>query len=1303
MRNFIFSVLVCVLYSGPVFSQSTGKSYIECNHDSLITVLRAYEDSLASASSATVVRVDYAWRVTDVAVGGKVYKIYRCEALYDSLTVLMDAVDFARATPPVVDTDSISSVTGTAAVFHAKVTSDGGEAVTAQWFRYGTSAVSLVDSVAVAGTATPFTGSVSTLTAGTTYYVAGFARNAKGTAPGDTLSFTTWAAPTVDTQAASSVTATAATLNATFTNGGAAVTATGFKYATNAALTGATSVAGSGTSSPFTGSLTGLTHATQYWAVGYATNSVGTSYGDTITFTTLAIAPTVDTDAASSVTATAATLNATITATGGNAVTATGFKYATNALLTSPTDVVGSGTSSPFTGSLTGLTASTQYWAVGYATNAVGTSYGDTITFTTSALAPTVDTDAATSVTATAATLNATITATGGSAVTATGFKYATNAALTTPTDVVGSGTTSPFTAALTGLTASTQYWAVGYATNAVGTSYGDTITFTTSAAAPSAFTCGTSTVSYDGHNYTTVLVGSQCWLKENLRNDNYNDGTAIPGNMDNATWSATTSGAQTVFGEGTSAVYAGSSDEVANLATYGRMYNWYAVNTGKLCPSGWHVPTYAEWTTLLTALGGSSVAGTKLKVSSSNTPAWDGDNTSGFSALPGGFRDYADGDFYSQGYYGAWWSSTPFGMTPWSSDLYSGSSGVGRTSYYKSYGLSVRCVQNTVAPTVDTQAASSVTATSATLNATFTDGGSAVTATGFKYATNAALTTPTDAVGSGTTSPFTAALTGLTASTQYWAVGYATNSVGTSYGDTITFTTSAAAPSASCSVPSVTYDGFTYTTVLIGSQCWFVENLRNDNYNDGSPIPGNLDDATWAATTLGAQAVYAEGSSPVGSGSTDEIVNLATYGRLYNWYAVNTGNLCPLGWHVPTDLEWTALETALGASAGDQLKNRPSDTPAWDGTNSSGFSALPGGARADLYFDQLETDGGWWSSTPDGVAGWYRYLTTGSSAIGRNGNYELGISVRCLQDAPPASSPTVDTQAESSLTATSATLNATFTDGGSAVTATGFKYATNAALTSATDVAGSGTTSPFTASLTGLTASTQYWAVGYATNAVGTSYGDTITFTTSAAAAFTCGTSTVTYDGHNYTTVQIGSQCWFKENLRNDDYNDATPIPGNLDNTAWTNTTSGAQAVYDQGGANEITNLATYGRLYNWYAVNTGKLCPVGWHVPTDAEWTTLETALGGASVAGTKMKVSASNTPAWDGDNTSGFSALPGGYRNIGNGTFANQGSNGSWWSSSTLGPFNWYRYLGSGASNLTQYYNGSRSGYSVRCLQD
>jgi len=281
-----FWAVAGTLFSGSLWAQGSTKSYLECNHDSLVTVLRAYEDSLALAGSSPIVRANYAWSVTDGNAVGKAYFIYRCSALRDSITVLMNAVDFARATPPVVDTDSISGTTGTAAVFHAKVTSDGGQPVSAQWFRYGTIAGNLSDSAAVVATSTPFTAAISTLSPGTTYYVAGFARNAKGTASGDTLSFTTWSAPTVDTQAASSVLETAAVLNATFANGGNAVTATGFKYATNPTLASPTLVAGGGVSSPFNASLSGLVGGTQYWAVGFATNAVGTSYGDTVTFTT---------------------------------------------------------------------------------------------------------------------------------------------------------------------------------------------------------------------------------------------------------------------------------------------------------------------------------------------------------------------------------------------------------------------------------------------------------------------------------------------------------------------------------------------------------------------------------------------------------------------------------------------------------------------------------------------------------------------------------------------------------------------------------------------------------------------------------------------------------------------------------------------------------------------------------------------------------------------------------------------------------------------------------------------------------
>jgi uncharacterized protein (TIGR02145 family) len=208
------------------------------------------------------------------------------------------------------------------------------------------------------------------------------------------------------------------------------------------------------------------------------------------------------------------------------------------------------------------------------------------------------------------------------------------------------------------------------------------------------------------------------------------------------------------------------------------------------------------------------------------------------------------------------------------------------------------------------------------------------------------------------------------------------------------------------------------------------------------------------------------------------------------------------------------------------------------------------------------------------------------------------------------------------------------------------------------------------------------------------------------------CGGSTaVTFDGHTYALVGIGTQCWFKENLRSDNYRNGDGIPGNLADSQWTTTTSGAQAVHN----NDPVKLATYGRLYNWHAVNDSRgLCPVGFHVPTDNEWRTLEMALGMTSEQanstgrrgtdqGAQMKASSTDSPPWDGTNSSGFSALPGGGRSDRNGNFYSIGSDGLWWSSSPSGSNAWSRYLLSGYSDVSRYYDNGRDGFSVRCVRD
>ena len=217
----------------------------------------------------------------------------------------------------------------------------------------------------------------------------------------------------------------------------------------------------------------------------------------------------------------------------------------------------------------------------------------------------------------------------------------------------------------------------------------------------------------------------------------------------------------------------------------------------------------------------------------------------------------------------------------------------------------------------------------------------------------------------------------------------------------------------------------------------------------------------------------------------------------------------------------------------------------------------------------------------------------------------------------------------------------------------------------------------------------------------------------------FTCGTSTVTYDGVTYNTVQIGNQCWFKENLRTTKYNDGTSITNVTDNATWTSTTSGAYCCY----SNDTSNCTTYGALYNWYAVNTGKLCPSGWHVPSDAEWTTLTNYLSANSTYwcgsnSSYIAKSLASTTSWNSstttcavgnnlsaNNSTGFSALPGGLRSSGDGSFLNLGSYGYWWSSTEIdGSDAWARRLSYNNADVDRDdKRNKRSGLSVRCLRD
>jgi uncharacterized protein (TIGR02145 family) len=208
--------------------------------------------------------------------------------------------------------------------------------------------------------------------------------------------------------------------------------------------------------------------------------------------------------------------------------------------------------------------------------------------------------------------------------------------------------------------------------------------------------------------------------------------------------------------------------------------------------------------------------------------------------------------------------------------------------------------------------------------------------------------------------------------------------------------------------------------------------------------------------------------------------------------------------------------------------------------------------------------------------------------------------------------------------------------------------------------------------------------------------------------------------DGNNYKVVTIGTQAWMAENLKTTQYNDGTAILNVTDNTSWANLTTGAYSWYNNDAA---TYKNTYGALYNWYTVNTGKLAPKGWHVPTNAEWTTLENYLTAngynydGSTSGDNYAKSLSATIDWATDtytgtigndltknNSTGFSALPGGYRSYGSGAFDDVGNIGFWWNSTEGSTTNaWGRFMYYDGGDVLRYYDGKQVGFSVRCVRD
>jgi len=627
---------------------------------------------------------------------------------------------------------------------------------------------------------------MSKLKPGTLYYVRPFITNNEGTAYGNELSFTTKTIPTLTIATSpTNLTAISATIIGTVTaDGGDSVTVRGVCWGTStkptvALNTKTTNGAGKGS---FNADLTGLTIGTTYCARAYASNTYGTVYSSEITFTTQNL-PTLSTTAVTNITTVTATSGGTITNDGGSVIIARGICWSTNQnptidLTTKTNESIGIGT---FSSTLVNLQINTSYYVRAYATNALGTSYGAQQTFTTNGYA-TVTTNAVSAITSSTATCGGNISLSGGSSITARGVCWSTS---TNPTitnsktlDATGTGT---FTSSITGLSPGTTYYVRAYATNTAGTQYGSNVNFTTNSVLPTISTTAisgiTTSSAASGGNITsdggsTVIAKGVCWSTSST---------------------PTISNSKTSDGTGIGAYTSSMSGLAASTTYYIRAYATNSVGT-----------SYGSQLSFTTATAATVPVLSTTAISSITTS----------TASSGGNISSDGGATITEK--GVCWSTT---TNPTTGNVYTHTSdgtGTGtftssitgltaNTLYYvrayatnsagTAYGsqTSFTTSQIITLPTVTTDAVSSISSSSATGGGNVTnDGGATVTAKGICWSTNTNPIYGTDAsnYGGTGTGTFSCSLPALTNNTTYYVRAYATNSVGTAYGNQVSFST---------------------------------------------------------------------------------------------------------------------------------------------------------------------------------------------------------------------------------------------------------------------------------------------------------------------------------------------------------------------------------------------------------------------------------------------------------------------------------------------------------------------------------
>lgn len=386
--------------------------------------------------------------------------------------------------------------------------------------------------------------------------------------------------------------------------------------------------------------------------------------------------PTVTTVKVSEITSYSAVSGGNVTDDGGAVVLQKGVCWSiipnpTKSLATKTIDGSGLGA---FTSFITGLKVGSTYNVRAYATNSEGTAYGENRTFSTLIVyAPEVKTKAVSAVSSRAAVAEGEVISTGGDYVeTGVCLSISPNPDAGSLLVAGSSLQNDNFVCIIPELEGNTTYYFKAYAANQVGIAYGDQITFTTLELIED----------IDGNKYGIVNIGPMVWMTENLETTRLNDGTSIQYVSDQSTWNTlTTSG------------YCWYNNDASYKLTNGALYNWHAVNSGKLCPVGWHVPSDSEWQTLISYLGGENMAATRM-----SRYRYELDNSL-FWALSAGVRDTIIGFLEPGGCggldYSRWWSSTSSGTFNAWSEYMTTEERIFKSEFSKKYGFSVRCIKD--------------------------------------------------------------------------------------------------------------------------------------------------------------------------------------------------------------------------------------------------------------------------------------------------------------------------------------------------------------------------------------------------------------------------------------------------------------------------------------------------------------------------------------------------------------------------------------------------------------------------------